>query len=138
MKKIHILGLLAIAAAVAVLMSVAGDFSQYSDFSAAIEAPDRNHQIVGYLSLDKPVEYDPQQPNEFSFYMKDNNDLERQVRCLQEKPQDFERSEQIVLTGRMQGDIFVAHQIQLKCPSKYKERELEYNASQAQKAGAVD
>ena len=128
MKKIHILGLIAIAAAIAILISVAGDFSQYSDFSTAINQPDRNHQIVGYLSLDKPVTYDPQKPNEFSFFMKDNNDLEREVLCLQEKPQDFERSEQIVLTGQMKGEVFVAHQIQLKCPSKYKERELQQNA----------
>jgi len=35
------------------------------------------------------------------------------------KPQDFERSEQIVLTGKMKGDEFLASKILMKCPSKY-------------------
>ena len=40
------------------------------------------------------------------------------------KPQDFDRSDQIVITGAMSGDTFVADQILLKCPSKYTENEL--------------
>jgi cytochrome c-type biogenesis protein CcmE len=40
------------------------------------------------------------------------------------KPQDFERSEQIVLTGKMKGDEFVATDILMKCPSKYKDEEI--------------
>jgi cytochrome c-type biogenesis protein CcmE len=42
---------------------------------------------------------------------------------LAEKPQDFERSEQIVLTGKMRGEDFVASDMLMKCPSKYKDEE---------------
>lgn len=126
MKKIHIIGLVAIAIAIAALISIAGDASTYTDFETALAQTDRNHQVVGHLSLDKAVEYNPEvDPNSFSFYMKDKNGKEQKVRCLIAKPQDFERSEQIVLTGRMREEVFEAHDIQLKCPSKYKDEALQ-------------
>ena len=40
------------------------------------------------------------------------------------KPQDFERSEQIVLTGQMANDRFEASDMLLKCPSKYNDQEI--------------
>jgi len=40
------------------------------------------------------------------------------------KPQDFELSEEIVVTGSIQGDEFVGKDILLKCPSKYKDEEI--------------
>ncbi len=122
MKKTHLILLLVMALAVGVLISMSGDFSEYSNFGTAAQAPERNHQVVGHLSLDKPVVYEPtQNPNEFSFFMKDANGLEMKVLCLKPKPQDFERSEQIVLTGRIDKNVFVATQMQLKCPSKYED-----------------
>lgn len=127
MKKTHILGLIAIAIAVASLITIAGQSSTYTDFETAIAQPNRNHQIVGYLSTDKEIAYNPEvDPNSFSFYMKDkNNGHEQKVICQQAKPQDFERSEEIVLTGTMKGDVFVAHHIQLKCPSKYQDEMIQ-------------
>ncbi len=122
MKKTHLILLLVMALAVGVLISMSGDFSEYSNFSVASQATERNHQVVGHLSLDKPIIYEPtKDPNQFRFFMKDANGLEMQVVCLKPKPQDFERSEQIVLTGKVEKDLFVAHQIQLKCPSKYQD-----------------
>jgi cytochrome c-type biogenesis protein CcmE len=46
------------------------------------------------------------------------------------KPQDFERSEQIVLTGSMNGDTFEASDMLLKCPSKYKDQEIYIRSEQ--------
>ena len=43
---------------------------------------------------------------------------------LSEKPQDFELSEQVVLTGQMKDDAFVATDLLMKCPSKYKDEEV--------------
>ena len=43
---------------------------------------------------------------------------------LAAKPQDFELSEQIVLTGEMRGEAFVASDMLMKCPSKYKDEEI--------------
>ncbi len=128
MKKMHIIGLIVIAVAIGVLITQAGDYNTYTDFATATAQLDKNHQIVGQLVLadDKPVVYDPEvDANSFSFYMKDKNGQERKVICKSEKPQDFERSEQIVLTGKMEGDVFVAHDMQLKCPSKYQDQALQ-------------
>jgi cytochrome c-type biogenesis protein CcmE len=44
------------------------------------------------------------------------------------KPADFERSEQIVIIGNVQKDIFVADKILMKCPSKYTEKEIKVNS----------
>lgn len=131
MKKMHIVGLIVIAAAVAVLITMTSDFSTYGNFSAAMNETNRNHQIVGHLVVDKPIEYNPEvDANSFSFYMKDENGMEKKVISKSEKPQDFERSEQIVLTGKMEGEVFVATEMQLKCPSKYQDEAIQ-NKTQA-------
>lgn len=126
MKKTHIIGLIAVALAIGVLMSVSGDMGTYSNFQTAMEQPDRNHQIVGYLAKDKPMTYDPEvDANLFSFYMKDKKGMEKKVAYIGTKPQDFERSEELVLTGTMKGDDFVATDMLMKCPSKYTEEEIQ-------------
>ena len=69
--------------------------------------------------------YDPlTNPDEFVFYMYDINNEEHKVVLHKSKPQDFERSEQIVLIGQAQGDAFHANEILMKCPSKYTEGEV--------------
>ncbi len=124
MQKIHIVGLVMIAVAVGVLISMMSDVVNYSNFEEAISTQSRV-KVVGVLSKDKPMEYNPQKDaNYFSFYMKDDNGLEKQVILNQSKPQDFEMSEQIVVTGSMKNDAFVADEILLKCPSKYKDEEI--------------
>ena len=81
---------------------------------------------MGELVKDGEMFYDPiKDPNYFSFFLKDKDGEERKVVFKGTKPQDFERSEQIVLTGKMKGDEFVASKILMKCPSKYIEDELE-------------
>ena len=49
------------------------------------------------------------------------------------KPQDFERSEQIVLQGKIVNDVFVCKSILMKCPSKYNngKENIEVTAAQA-------
>ena len=60
----------------------------------------------------------------FTFYMIDNNGTESKVVLRSTKPQDFERSEKIVIIGKMEGDHFEASKILLKCPSKYTETKV--------------
>ena len=50
---------------------------------------------------------------------------ERKVVCFDEKPIDFERSDEIVLTGSMKDSVFYAKDLLVKCPSKYVEEEIE-------------
>lgn len=124
MKKIHVIGIVMIVVAVVLLTNAAGDMSTYASFQEA----EKSHQrvkIAGELAKDKTMEYKPEvDPNYFSFYIKDMNGEERKVVLLAAKPQDFELSEQIVLTGQMEGEIFVATDMLMKCPSKYKDEEI--------------
>lgn len=125
MKKSHIIALLMMLVAIVVLVVSTKDLSTYANFSSAADSGARV-KVVGHLSLEHPVEYQPEvNPNLFSFYMKDDQEVVRKVVLNQSKPRDFERSEQIVVTGKMvdSGD-FEADEILLKCPSKYKEEEL--------------
>ena len=113
-----------IAAAIAMLISSADNMSTYSSFQEARETGNKV-KIAGQLAKDKELHYEPQvDPNYFTFYIKDTKGEERKVVLHGAKPQDFELSEQIVVTGRMQGDEFIASDLLMKCPSKYKDEEV--------------
>jgi len=124
MKKVHIIGIVLIAAAIGILMSISNDVSTFSTFSDAT-ASGKVVKISGHLSKDKEMYYEPQKdPNYFTFYLRDSENAERKVVLLSAKPQEFERSESIVLTGKMDGDTFMASDMLMKCPSKYKDEEI--------------
>jgi cytochrome c-type biogenesis protein CcmE len=124
MKKIHVIGIVMIVVAVVLLTNAAGDMSTYASFQEAANSQQRV-KIAGELAKDKAMDYRPEvDPNYFSFYIRDMNGEERKVVLLAAKPQDFELSEQIVLTGQMEGEIFVATDMLMKCPSKYKDEEI--------------
>ncbi len=109
---------------VGVLIVAAGDMSKESTFIEAAQMPGQSFKVIGQLSKDKNMEYDAEKdPNYFSFYMKDKEGNERKVVIKAAKPQDFERSEEIVITGYAENDIFMATDMLLKCPSKYKDEE---------------
>lgn len=128
MKRIYLLGMIMIAVAVALLLNTAKDTSTYATFEEAEKAA-RKVKIAGQLSKDKEMVYNPEKdPNHFSFFIRDTRGIERQVILLGSKPQDFELSEQIVVTGQMKGDAFVATEMLMKCPSKYKDEEIKINA----------
>lgn len=125
MKKSYIIGVVLILAAIAVFITASKDMSTYSTFNEAGKAG-KTVKIAGTLVKDMEMVYDPaKDPNYFSFYMEDANGDQRKVVLLKEKPQDFEMSEQIVLTGKMNEEEFIANDMLLKCPSKYKDEELE-------------
>src|SRR5690606_38630689 len=125
MKRSSTIGIVIIAIAIGVIMSTYADSSTYGTFSDAKESQRELH-VVGKLQLDKEMVYDPQiDANYFSFYMKDNDGKECKVVFAGTKPQDFERSEQIVLTGKMVGTNFQADKILMKCPSKYTDDQVE-------------
>ncbi len=124
MKKIHIIAIVMIAVAIGLLVNAADDMSTYATFEQATQTGDRV-KVAGQLAKDKEMHYDPEEdPNYFSFYIRDTKGEERKVVLLAAKPQDFELSEQLVLTGQMQGDEFVATDMLMKCPSKYKDEEI--------------
>jgi cytochrome c-type biogenesis protein CcmE len=124
MKKTHIIAIAAILIAIGVLSYMAKGFSTYNSFADASQTTDKV-QVVGKLCKDRPIDYNPEKDaNAFSFFMQDDKGVQKKVVLLAAKPQEFERSEQIVLTGCMKGDEFVASDMLMKCPSKYKDEEV--------------
>jgi cytochrome c-type biogenesis protein CcmE len=120
MKKTHIILIIIIAVAIGAILTTLNNTSTYATFAEAAKEPSDEFHIVGKFVKDKEAIYNPQQDaNLFTFYMTDNQNTEKKVVLHKSKPQDFERSEQIVLIGKMQGDEFHASDILMKCPSKY-------------------
>ena len=92
----------------------------YSDFAEASANPDTEYHVVGKLNKTAPIQYDPKiNADECSFMMIDNKGIEKKVVLHKSVPQDFAKSEQIVLIGKMEGNEFHADEILMKCPSKY-------------------
>lgn len=134
MKKSSIAGIIIIALAIGIIISTYADSSTYGSFTDAKETTSELH-VVGHLNKEKELLYNPQQDaNYFAFYMKDNMGKECKVVFGGSKPQDFERSEQIVLTGKMIGNEFHASKILMKCPSKYTTDQVEVTQVKAKSA----
>ena len=121
MKTIHIIIILVLVAAIATVITTLTDSSTYSDFKEASAKPGKELHIIGKLNKQKPIEYDAlKNANQFSFFMIDDKGVEKKVIYNKTKPQDFEKSEKVVVIGAMKNDQFEATSLLLKCPSKYK------------------
>lgn len=124
MKLIHIVALAAIGIGIAALTMQAKDVATYANFSDAQRVGEKI-KVAGKLSKDKPMNYDPvKDPNQFTFYLTDQKGQEIFVRLMKPKPQDFELSEQVVVTGEIKNNEFIANEVLMKCPSKYKDEEI--------------
>ncbi|MBK7427221.1 MAG: cytochrome c maturation protein CcmE [Saprospiraceae bacterium] len=131
MKKVYIVAGILLLAGIGLLVNASRDMSTYSTFKEAANT-EISVKIVGQLSKDKEIFYNPvEDPNYFSFYMRDADGMENKVVMLAKKPQDFELSEQIVLTGQMKGEEFLASDMLMKCPSKYKDEEIYIKSEQS-------
>jgi cytochrome c-type biogenesis protein CcmE len=133
MKKTHIVAFIFFAIAIAFMIGSVSDSSSYADFEEAFSNPEKEYHVVGQLDRSGQIVYNPEEnPNITKFTMVDNNGETRRVILNKAKPQDFERSESVVLIGKANGDEFHATEMLMKCPSKYKEEgkfELEETAS---------
>jgi cytochrome c-type biogenesis protein CcmE len=127
MKKIHIVILVGIAACIMILLSFMADLSTYETLASARQKPGKTVTVIA--SLDKsgpqPIKYDPaKDPNLTQFYVVDSLGNRALVVYHFEKPFDMEKSDRIVLKGKMRGDVFEITSkdgILIKCPSKYKD-----------------
>jgi cytochrome c-type biogenesis protein CcmE len=125
MKTIHIVIIILVVVVVGVVISTISDSSTYVNFAEAARKPNKEFHVIGTLSPGKDLIYDAENnPNEFIFYMLDQDGVERKIVYHNSKPQDFERSEQVVIIGSMMNDsVFEAKSLLLKCPSKYNDQE---------------
>jgi len=132
MKKSHIFIIVIIAVAVAIIVSSTNDASTYVTFTEAYQLASngstKSIHVVGDLKKDESGNVIGIKPGEdkvsFSFIMIDDAGHEQKVFYNQPMPQDFTRSEKVVVIGSYRGDNFFAEKILLKCPSKYQEKEL--------------
>lgn len=129
MKKSHIIGVVVIAVAVAIIISTAGDASSYVTFDEAQARYTNGNtsgiHVVGELDKDAQGEVvgmiTSQDKLSFTFIMVDENNRKQKVFYNEPIPPDFKRSEKVVVIGSYNEDLFVADKILLKCPSKYQE-----------------
>jgi cytochrome c-type biogenesis protein CcmE len=139
MKTSHIIGIVIIAVAIAVILSSVGDASTYVTFKEAKEmakdGSNKSIHVVGSLKKDAQgnivgLFYDPMvNANHFEFTMVDSLQNESKVVYNNPKPADLEKSEKVVIVGSMKADYFQADQILLKCPSKYNNNKLEADST---------
>ncbi len=132
MKKTHIIALVLIAVSIAVLISFMGDTSTYDTIASARQKEGKFVHLIAKMDKSHPLEYDPvKNPNYLSFIAVDTLGNAIKVIYHNNKPTDMEKSERLVLKGRVQGDHFECKDILLKCPSKYKDdpHSIEKNAS---------
>lgn len=123
MKKTHIIAIVIIAVAIGAIISTLSDSSTYADFAEAFNNPGEEFHVVGKLDKSAAIDYNPNKdPNLTVFTMIDNQGRSSKVYLSKSKPQDFERSESVVLIGKVEGDAFYANNILMKCPSKYSEQ----------------
>ena len=125
MKKTHIVALVLIAVAIAVLISYLGNVTTYDTIASAKKSEGKFVHLVAKVDKSQPFIYDPiKDPNYLSFHIQDTLGNRAKVVYHYGKPYDMEKAERIVLKGKMNGDVFEITQkdgILIKCPSKYKD-----------------
>src|SRR5215204_5532597 len=102
MKKIHIILLILIVAALAGMSFFIKDLTTYETFNSAQQKA--NKFVVVKVKLDKtmPVDYDQlKNPNLTTFYAVDHDGNKTKVVYKNAKPTDIEKSEGIDLNGYM-------------------------------------
>lgn len=123
MKRSHIIAIVIIAISIAALIGSLYDSSTYADLHQAMENPGREYHVVGVLDRSQDIVYEPSlNASLTTFTMVDLEGNTARVHLNKAKPQDFERSERLVLIGKATPDgEFHARDMLMKCPSKYNE-----------------
>jgi cytochrome c-type biogenesis protein CcmE len=131
MKKSHIIALVVIAVAIAIIMTTTKEASSYVTFDQAAQmASTGNHKsihVVGELKKEGSHIVGMEKSADmlaFSFILVDDAGKEQKVYYNEPMPPDFTKSEKVVVIGHYQADIFIAEKILLKCPSKYQDDKL--------------
>ncbi|MFN5335565.1 MAG: cytochrome c maturation protein CcmE [Bacteroidota bacterium] len=125
MKLSHILILIVIAVSIGLLISTMTDLSSYDSISSARAKSGKFVHLIARLdTMDgKNIQYDPLvDPNYLQFHVVDSvGGRSRVIYRKGQPPTDMEKSERMVLKGRMTDSAFLCEDILIKCPSKYKE-----------------
>jgi cytochrome c-type biogenesis protein CcmE len=125
MKKIHIVLLVLVAAGIASLTLFFKDVTTYATFGeAGGKYKDKFVHVVAQLDKKAAIEYDAaNNPDYLAFRAIDSAGMGTQVVFKKSMPADFEKSDKLVLKGYMRNGFFECKDIQLKCPSKFKDEQ---------------
>ena len=124
MKKIHIVVLVLIAAAIAVLVSFLNTAATYETIAEAKNTPGKFVHVAVQLDKSMPVEYDPvKNANYLSFQVEAVDSSGERMRVIYRNGEipNLMISERLVLKGKYESDHFECKDVQTKCPSKYKD-----------------
>ncbi len=114
----YIIGILtALVFVIVALLSYDTSAIEYSNFQSAKQSG-KKVQIIGSWVKDQPTNYDPDK-NLFSFHMNDKENNASKIVFSGPRPNNFEIANYFVVTGKYNGDEFLASDILTKCPSKY-------------------
>lgn len=139
MKRTHIIVLVGIAALIVGLLSFSADFSTYDSINSAKQKQNKFVHIIAKLDIAQPIEYDAiKDPNFLTFYATDSLGGNTKVVYHNSKPADLEKSERIVMKGKMVKDQFECSDILLKCPSKYKDDKKQLEKDMEEKASMTE
>ena len=122
MKRSSIVLLAVVALLIGALLVTLQDASVYATFEMAKKQQPETVTVVATLDLEAPMDFDPK-GSILTFKAIDKEGQHATVRYNQPKPTDFERSEEITLTGHFTDSAFIATEILMKCPSKYTDGE---------------
>jgi cytochrome c-type biogenesis protein CcmE len=141
MKKIHIILLVLIAAAIGALISFLRITSTYDTVATAMARPGKFVHLMAKVDKTQPIEYDAiKNPNYLSFTAMDT--LGKTVRVIynKPKPENFDNSERLVLQGKYINGLFQCKTINTKCPSKYKDdmKTMQKNANGTTQANTIE
>lgn len=121
MKQSHIVLLIVVAVLIGGILSTFGDASVYVNFKLAENNMGEEYTVVGSLDTTSEIHFTPK-TTMLRFTAVDDSGMSRTVYYNEPKPQDFERSEFITMTGFATDTGFVATRILMKCPSKYNDQ----------------
>src|SRR5674476_211671 len=125
MKRIHIVIIIVIIVAIGIVITTLVSSSTYANFSTAKKHSGSAYQVIGTLNMHKPIVYDARKDaNSFTFFMKDQDSNEMKVVYSGTKPKDFEKCDQVVISGSATDSVFYAKTLLLKCPSKYNDKKV--------------
>ncbi len=117
MKPKLIIGIVAIVGFTSLLMYNFGEsISTYTTFEGAADMSSAH--IPGTWVEEKGAEFSLE-TKKFVFYMTDEDGVSKKVVYSKPKPNNFEEADQLVVIGKMRGEIFYADEMLMKCPSKY-------------------
>lgn len=122
MKKIHIILLVLIAGAIAVLTSFLKITASYETIAGARSKAGKFVHVAAKLDTTSILEYDElKDPNYLSFTAIDSLGDKMKVVYRDGRIPNLEISEKIVLEGKYKDNYFECDRVQTKCPSKYKD-----------------